>query len=60
VYPWEKKPKRDDPSIKPSADIQLSYIPSYNGKNARNNIEFIDKQHIVFFVSSIIDFVIGG
>jgi len=42
MHAWEKKPSRTDPSIKPSVDLKLAYVPSYNGKNARNNIHFID------------------
>jgi hypothetical protein len=52
MYPWEKKPLRTDPSVKPAVDLKLAYVPSYNGKNGRNNIQFIDGQHIIFFVSS--------
>ena len=33
--------------------MQLAYVPSYNGRTARNNIEFIDRDNIVFFVSKI-------
>jgi hypothetical protein len=53
VYAWENKPNKDDPSLKPNVDLNLIYVPSYNGKNARNNIYFIDRHHIAFFVRII-------
>lgn len=53
VYGWDTKPKRTDPSIKPNVDLKLVYAPSYNGKNARNNIQFIDQSTIIFYVRDI-------
>jgi len=47
------KPQREDPSIKPNVNIKLTYVPSYNGKTSRNNIIYIDTEHILFYVSDI-------
>lgn len=54
VYAWDTKPKRTDPSVKPKVDLKLVYAPTYNGKNARNNIKFVDYSNIMFFVSVLL------
>lgn len=50
LYPPESKPSRTDPTIKPTTDLKLAYVPTYNGKTGRNNIYFVDRDNIAFYV----------
>ena len=52
MYPWESRPKREDPTVIPEVDMQIQYVPSYNGRTARNNILFVNENEIVFTVNN--------
>lgn len=44
IYPMSNIPHRNgDPLETPQVNINLAYVPCYNGRASRNNLEFIDK-----------------